>query len=203
MIPHDTQDLGRGFSDKVSSAQGAFRSVLDAMARPGLAPAIEVDFEAPAGLGPAMAALALTLFDHDTPVWRDEALNGEAVARWMRFHTGAPLTGDPAQAAFALIGDPSKLSGFDRFALGTSDYPDRSTTLILQVASLTTGAPLLLRGPGIKGEAVLAPDPLPPGFLSMCEANHVLFPRGVDLVFCTAEGIAALPRTTRVALKGT
>jgi alpha-D-ribose 1-methylphosphonate 5-triphosphate synthase subunit PhnH len=197
MIP--TQNIGRGFSDKVLSAQGAFRSLLDAMARPGLAPEIKVDCEAPAGLGPATAALALTLFDHDTPVWRDEALNGEAVARWLRFHTAAPLTGDPAQAAFALIGDPARLADFSRFAVGTSDYPDRSTTLILQVASLTSGAPLLLRGPGIEGEAKLAPGPLPPGFVAMCEANRALFPRGVDLVFCAGDSIAALPRTTRVS----
>lgn len=195
------QDIGRGFSDKVLSAQRTFRSMLDAMARPGHAPAVNVDLEAPAGLSPAMAALALTLFDHDTPVWRDDALNGEAVAHWLRFHTGAPLTGDPEQAAFALIGDPARLDDFSRFSLGTSDYPDRSTTLILQVATLDAGAPLVLRGPGIKGEASFAPDPLPKDFIALFEANHALFPRGVDLVFCAGESIAALPRTTRVSRK--
>lgn len=195
------QDIGRGFSDKVLSAQSAFRSMLDAMARPGHVPAIEVDLEPPAGLSPALAALALTLLDHETPVWRDAMLNTEAVARWLRFHTGAPLTGDPAQAAFALIGDPARLDDFSQFALGTGDYPDRSTTLILQVESLDAGASLVLRGPGIKGEASLAPDPLPSDFVALCEANRALFPRGVDLVFCAGDKIAALPRTTRVSRK--
>lgn len=195
-------DIGRGFSNTVQSAQCTFRSVLDALSRPGSAPAVKVDLEAPEGLGPAVAALALTLFDHDTPIWRDEALNGAAVARWLRFHTGAPLTGDPAQAAFALIGDPARLGDLSRFALGTSDYPDRSTTLILQVESLTTGVQLVLRGPGIKGEASLAPTPLPQDFIALWEANRALFPRGVDFVFCAGDNIAALPRTTRVTLKG-
>lgn len=194
-------DLGRRFSDKVLSAQAAFRSMLDAMARPGHAPTIAIDFDAPAGLAPATAALALSLFDHDTPIWRDDALNGEALGRWLRFHAGAPLTNDPAQAAFALIGDAARRSDFSRFALGTNDYPDRSTTLILQVESLSAGSPLLLTGPGIKEAATLAPDPLPPDFIAQWEANRALFPRGVDLVFCAGDRLAALPRTTRVSLK--
>jgi alpha-D-ribose 1-methylphosphonate 5-triphosphate synthase subunit PhnH len=28
--------------------------------------------------------------------------------------------------------------------------------------------------------------------------NHALFPRGVDLLFVTADAVAALPRSTRV-----
>jgi alpha-D-ribose 1-methylphosphonate 5-triphosphate synthase subunit PhnH len=197
-----TQNIGRGFSDKVQSGQATFRSVMDAMARPGHAPAIVVDFESPPDLNAAAAALALTLFDHDTPVWRDDALNSDAIARWLRFHTGAPLTGDASQAAFALIGNPAKLVDLESFSLGTHDYPDRSTTLILQVESLTAGVPLSLAGPGIKDVATLAPSPLPEDFVAVLEANRALFPRGVDFIFCTGDGIAALPRTTRVTRKG-
>ena len=39
--------------------------------------------------------MALTLCDHDTPVWLDPVLAAsEAVAGWLRFHTGAPLVTD-------------------------------------------------------------------------------------------------------------
>ena len=38
---------------------------------------------------------------------------------------------------------------FDRFALGTSEYPDRSTTLVLQVDRFGGGEGLSLAGPGI------------------------------------------------------
>jgi alpha-D-ribose 1-methylphosphonate 5-triphosphate synthase subunit PhnH len=194
--------LERGFSDAVLSAQTAFRAVLDAMARPGTTPVMSSDAGVPAGLAPATATLALTLFDHDTPIWRDEALNSEAIAQWLRFHTGAPLTGDPAQAAFALIGDVAALTDIRRFSFGTADYPDRSTTFICQVDTLTAGTPLVLSGPGIKDTSELAPSPLPPDFIAMCEANHALFPRGCDFLLCAGEHIAALPRTTRVRLKG-
>lgn len=194
--------LERGFSDAVLSAQSAFRAVLDAMSRPGTTPAMSSDAGVPDGLSPSTATLALTLFDHDTPIWRDAALNSEAIAQWLRFHTGAPLTGDPAQAAFALIGDVGSFSDISRFSKGTSDYPDRSTTLIFQVETLTTGTSLVLSGPGIKDTAELAPAPLPPDFIAMCAANHALFPRGCDFLFCAGEHIAALPRTTRIKLKG-
>lgn len=194
--------LERGFSDPVLSAQAAFRAVLDAMARPGSMPAVAADAGVPHALAPATATLALTLFDHDTPIWRDEALNADDLGQWLRFHTGAPLTGNPAQAAFALIGDAAALADLDRFSMGTADYPDRSTTLILQLDTLTTGEPLVLSGPGIKGTAELAPAPLPPRFIEMLEANRALFPRGCDLLLCAGEHVAALPRTTRVRRKG-
>jgi alpha-D-ribose 1-methylphosphonate 5-triphosphate synthase subunit PhnH len=194
--------LEHGFSDAVLSAQTAFRAVLDAMARPGTTPIMTSDAGVPAGLAPAMATLALTLFDHDTPIWRDEALNSEAIAQWLRFHTGAPLTGDPAQAAFALIGNVAALTDIHRFSTGSADYPDRSTTFILQVETLTAGLPLVLSGPGIKETSELAPSPLPPDFIAMLDANHALFPRGCDFLFCAGEHIAALPRTTRVRPKG-
>ena len=81
------------------------------------------------------AAIALALFDHDTPVWLDAALAAAPdVAAWLRFRTGAPIVTEPDAAAFALVCDPRGLPPFEEFNLGTAEYPDRSTTIILQVA---------------------------------------------------------------------
>ena len=77
------------------------------------------------------------------------------VAKWLKFHTGAPVIADSSICSFALIGDASALPALDRFAFGSNEYPDRSTTLILQVESLTEGSRFELRGPGIDGTAVL------------------------------------------------
>ena len=55
------------------------------------------------------AAIALTLFDHDTPVWLDGRMSATAdVAKWLKFHTSAPVIADSSIASFALIGDPAK-----------------------------------------------------------------------------------------------
>src|SRR6202051_3159834 len=149
-------ELPAGFADKVLSAQSTFRSVMDAMARPGSVQQIGIATGAPSPLMRGAAAIALTLFDHDTPVWLDAAMSATPdVKKWLKFHTGAPVIADSSICSFALIGDPKTLPALDRFAFGSNEYPDRSTTLILQVESLTQGAALELRGAGIHGTAVL------------------------------------------------
>ena len=147
-------ELPSGFADKVLSAQTTFRSVMDAMARPGSVQRITASAGAPAGVMRGTAAIALTLFDHDTPIWLDTVMSTTPdVARWLKFHTSAPVIADTSIASFALIGDAANLPPLDRFAFGSNEYPDRSTTLILQVESLREGMSFALCGPGIDGTA--------------------------------------------------
>ena len=196
-------ELRGGFADKVLSAQSTFRSVMDAMARPGSIQRIAAVAGAPGAMMRGAAAMALTLFDHDTPVWLDPLMSGTAdVTKWLKFHTGAPVTANSSICSFAMIGDPRALPALDRFALGSNEYPDRSTTLILQVESLTQGAAFELRGPGIDGTAVLQAAVQPADLFERLEINQTLFPRGIDVVLVADDAIAAIPRTTRLAAKG-
>jgi len=196
-------ELPAGFADKVLSAQSTFRSVMDAMARPGSVQRIAAAAGTPAALMRGSAAIALTLFDHDTPIWLDPAMSATSdVAKWLKFHTSAPVIADPSIAGFALIGDPRNLLALDRFALGSNEYPDRSTTLILQVESLTQGAGLELRGPGIGGTATLRAQVQPRDLFERLAINAALFPRGIDVVLVHDDAIVAIPRTTRLVAKG-
>jgi alpha-D-ribose 1-methylphosphonate 5-triphosphate synthase subunit PhnH len=189
-----------GVGSAVFAAQSVFRKVMDATARPGSIHTVATVSGAPAALAPASAAIALTLFDHDTPVWLDALLqSSDEVAAWLRFQTGCPIVADPAQSAFALVSDAAAAPAFESFAAGTQDYPDRSTTLILQVTTLSSGPELSLSGPGIRGTASLCAASLPGEFLERQAANRALFPRGVDLLLVAGHELAALPRTTVVA----
>ena len=87
------------------------------------------------------------------------------------------------------------MSALSAFAQGTPDYPDRSTTLILQVETLTT-AGWKLEGAGILGTTRFSAAPLPADFAVQMRANHAAFPCGVDLLFATRASLAALPRST-------
>jgi alpha-D-ribose 1-methylphosphonate 5-triphosphate synthase subunit PhnH len=196
-------ELPAGFADKVLSAQTTFRSVMDAMARPGSVQRVAAASGAPAALMLGTAAIALTLFDHDTPVWLDPLLSETSdVGKWLKFHTGAPVIADSSISSFAVIGDARALPALGRFALGTNEYPDRSTTVILQVESLTQGAAFELRGPGIDGAAVLRATLQPADLFERLAINAVLFPRGIDVVLVADDAVVAIPRTTRLAAKG-
>lgn len=194
--------LAPAFAEPVLEAQSAFRAVMQAMSRPGLVQQLDHDLSPPAPLSAGAAAVALTLFDYETPVWLDGPLSkADDVSHWLRFHTSAPITRDPQQAAFALIADAANAPEFNSFALGTPDYPDRSTTLILQIDDMSGGFPLALTGPGIDGEQTLSARPLPENFANRMSENRALFPRGVDLLLVTGEAVVAIPRSTHVGKK--
>ena len=77
-------------------------------------------------------------------------------------------------------------------------YPDRSTTLILQVESLTQGREYRLSGPGIESIALLRATIAPKDLFDRLAINAALFPRGIDVVLVADDAIVAIPRTTRL-----
>jgi alpha-D-ribose 1-methylphosphonate 5-triphosphate synthase subunit PhnH len=198
-----TAALAPGFGDAVLASQRQFRALLEAMSRPGRVVRLGGELPEPPGpsFQPASYALALALVDLETPVWLDAALRQPAVEASLRFHCGCPLVDEPGAAAFAFAAEPARLPELARFAQGTPAYPDRSTTLVLQVAGLEAGGGaggggVRLTGPGIDGAASLAVAGLAPGFWGEFRANHGMFPQGVDVVLVAGRGVAALPRST-------
>ncbi|MBZ9699972.1 MULTISPECIES: phosphonate C-P lyase system protein PhnH [unclassified Mesorhizobium] len=193
------QSIEGGFADPVFNAQTVFRAVMDAMARPGSVQPLPALARPPAPLSATSGAVALALCDNDTPLWLDPALHASAaVMSWLGFHSGAPLANTPADAHFAFVASPAEMMALDGFSQGTQDYPDRSTTLILQVGDLTSGTPLLLEGPGIEKTATIAPARMPRHFIEQWKQNINRFPRGVDIILAAHDSLACLPRTTRI-----
>lgn len=189
-----------GLPDPVLDSQRVFRAVLDALARPGHIIPSPVMPEAPRPLTGVAAALALTLLDFETPLWLDADMSAGGVAEYLRFHCGMPLVTSPDEAQFALVTTPATMPALKRFNQGIAEYPERSTTVIVQVSGLTGGRAVTLRGPGIDGEARLAVAGLPDSFWPQWDENRALFPCGVDVIFAGPDGYAALPRSTRVEI---
>ena len=188
-----------GFADPVLDGQAAFRNLMDAMARPGTVVAFPAAVTPPGSLTAELAAIALTLADHETVVWLDPLLAADAaIGAWLAFHTGARVTADPAEAGFAFLSGFAALPPLGAFAAGDDAYPDRSTTLVIAVEALEPVGDLALAGPGIDGEQRLGVAGWPDGLTDALAANRALFPRGVDLVLAAPGAIAALPRTTRI-----
>lgn len=200
-----TLDLSRiapAFADPVRESQAVFREVMECMARPGRITRFDRAPEAPAGVDKAAGAVALTLFDFETLVWLDPALAESEAEAWLRFHCGCPLTKKAQDAAFALVTDIAKAPVMAAFNQGDAKYPDRSTTVILQIAALEGGPTVTLSGPGIQTTTDIAPQGLPQDFWSQLETNQAQFQFGVDVLLVADDRLLALPRTTTAQIKG-
>jgi len=180
-----------------------FRTIMTAMSRPGRLHAFLPSVTAPPPLLPGTAAILLTLCDFQTPIYLTPEMAGLDVTKYLRFHTGAPLTPNAADGSFAVL-----VAGLDRppltdFPQGTHEYPDRSATLLIQVPRISAGGPVALRGPGIASTADLTVEGMDAGFWREMMRNHDGFPIGVDVVFVSPDAICACPRSTTVSLRET
>lgn len=189
------QAITQGFSEPVHQAQQVFRRVLDAMARPGHIHTLAGLPPAAPGLSPAATAVCLSLADFETPLWLDPQAAG--ARDHLVFHCSAPVTDTPRQAMFAAIAMPRQLTDFTLFNPGSDEYPETSTTLIVEVTGLGNQGGQALAGPGIPRTTQLQVDGVAQNFWQQVRENHALFPRGVDLILTCNEQIAALPRSVR------
>ena len=122
--------------------------------------------------------------------------------------TGASLTSVKADARFAFVEAGTPVPSLTQFSLGTQEYPDRSTTLVIEVAALDGGQPLQLTGPGIRDTATITPKGLPETFLRQWSDNREIFPRGVDVIYDNVGGkilndmLACIATNARVVICG-
>lgn len=186
-----------GLQHPVYDSIKVFRAVADAMSHPGLIRHVPVRPPAPTQLTPAAAALCLTLLDFETTLWLQQP--ERAVSDYVRFHCGCPLVAAPAGAAFALISSTVEMPALSAFNAGNPEYPDRSATLLVQVASLSNASGVRLNGPGLRETVYLDVAGISAAWWRELQASRAAFPCGVDIVFTWGERIAALPRTTLVA----
>lgn len=194
----DTSLLMPGFADAVFDGQAAFRAVLDALAYAGRVHEVASALDGPAPLHPATTALALSLFDFETPIWLDAATGNHAVAEFLKFHAGCPIVAKPADAGFAVIADPASMPLLDVFYIGEDRYPDRSATLVIQVESLVEGQPMRWTGPGIKDSLEVGIGGLPDNFWHRWALNHELYPLGLDVIFVSGTAVVGMPRGIKV-----
>lgn len=192
--------LEGGFAAPVMQSQATFRAVMDALANPGTPQTLVTPAAVHSRIPPELASIMLTLADHDTSIWLDDELRAAlTVLDFVSFHTGATIVSEPGRAVLAFAASAAQLPPLALFNLGTQEYPDRSTTIVLSVPALTGGDTLITRGPGIRDHGHIAPVGLPADFIDQWSANRELFPRGIDLLLVADGQVMGLPRSTRIA----
>ena len=184
-----------GFTDPVHNSQRTFRALSDALARPGIRQSMP-SLTAPSGLTPSCAAACLTLLDLETSVWLQSCIS-ESIRSWLLFHTGCRFTTNPQRADFAIIIDVDSAPALEQFCYGTPEYPEASTSILMQIPSLEGGSEVTLTGPGILDSMAIAP-PLAPEFWQQWQEMTTEYPLGVDVWFFADAQILGLPRTARL-----
>lgn len=208
MTSYELADIAAGFASPVQGSQRMFRVVLQATARPGRIQQLPAEalsaLQAPAPMGRAMCAALLTLLDAEVRAHFSGRLHTEEVRRYLSFHCGAQES-DAASADFvAAHAQDVTRETLSSLRDGSDQAPQDGATLLVEVPSLLPqgrGARLVLRGPGVNGEARLAVDGLAETFWRERMAREVMFPRGIDLLLTCGERFAAIPRSTRIALE--
>ncbi len=190
--------VSSGFSDPVHNAQHTFRSVLSALAEPALPQSVEVTLPN-LGVSDAALAIVLTLTDFDTLLWLSPSIAAHSdMCTYLQFHTGAPITANPAEADFALASSVDDLPEFTDFCLGSAMVPESSTTVILDVSDFTSGEPAQLEGPGFSQPRRLAPAGFNRVHWDQLRKNHSRFPAGIDLLLCCERRVIGLPRSSTI-----
>lgn len=188
--------------DEVFDAQRHFRTLLDAMARPGrVARFAPLAISPPEGLHKASAYVAMALLNGDATF--HTTVGGGAAAAYLRANTHSREVGPESADFLFLEGDvPSHLVELAK--AGVAAYPDTGATIVVQVgtvgaSSANGGLHLEVEGPGVERTARVCVTGLDGALLAAFVARNVEFPLGLDALLVSAdECVVGLPRTSRL-----
>lgn len=196
-------NVSSGFENIERDSQNIFRQVLNSFSRPGIAFDINPRVKSSASVTYSIGvSLLLALMETGSVLYTPGELIDSNLSNFLKFHTGCKLTTIANQAHYIWVQDPQCLPSLSSCALGSVEYPEKSSTLIIEVESFKSPTQLSANhtwhGPGIKEGIDLEIMGLNDSFWKERQEIRLLYPCGVDIIFCTATQIVALPRSTRV-----
>ncbi|MFD8279072.1 phosphonate C-P lyase system protein PhnH [Streptomyces solisilvae] len=193
-----TAELVTAAKLRPAQAQGVFRAVLDALARPGTVARFPSDV--PGAVPPALLPV-LALADLGTGVRVLEEDGSRCWSDVVSVATDAPAVAlEKARLAAAVR--PVAAEEILRLHRGTADAPEDGAVLCLPVTALEGGPSVWrLSGPGVPGERDVAPQGAPDGFVAARAEAVAGIPAGADLLLATPDGrVMGLPRSTTITI---
>ena len=181
-------------TSRAAREQTVFRTLLNAMARPGSIAHLDIE-----GVNP-LVAIAEALVDHEVTfaVAPDRQEITEAILRQTGSHAGS------VEASEYVFCDAEALAQVLQAATdGTWEYPDAGATVVCLVSAITSSSglegegALVLSGPGIRNTATIYVEGFGVEARRAFAERNASRPLGLDLVMVTAEGtVACLTRYT-------
>jgi alpha-D-ribose 1-methylphosphonate 5-triphosphate synthase subunit PhnH len=182
-----------GFDDPALGSQQTFRAILDAMGHPGQLITIRENPCAPDVFNSASAAACLTLLDYETPVWTDIDWRSPAIS-WLQFVCGSSVVTEPCMANFAIITQPATMPPLDYFRIGRYEYPDKATTIVVQVDDIYPGTDKKYSNIFVNKTARLEIKGVTENFWYQWQQLSSRHPLGIDIFFTCDDVLTVLPK---------
>ena len=196
-------NISPSFENTERDSQIIFRQVLNSFSRPAvpfeISPRVKSSKTDSARVG---TSLLLALMDTGSSLHLLLKEHDNNLADFLKFHTGCRIASGPEQANYIWVQSSERLPSLMECALGSAEFPEASSTLIIDVegfkidANSSNHSPWT--GPGINGELYIEIMGLNDQFWSDRKNIRPLFPCGVDVIFCSPTHIVSLPRSTRI-----
>ncbi len=187
-----------GYESRAVEASHDFRVLMNALSRPGTRQPVPHNTEKVEGLNAGSVVAALTLCDHETTVFLEESDANDKVHDFLTFRCGCTIITDVADADFLFFASFPPPSVLDTLKTGSSQYPDRSATAIIQVDTIEQTGSLNFQGPGILDRHLLGISAIGSDFIDWWAGNNQRFPLGIDAFLTTDDAIVGLPRTVKI-----
>jgi alpha-D-ribose 1-methylphosphonate 5-triphosphate synthase subunit PhnH len=185
-----------GFDEPALGSQQTFRAILTAMEHPGRLVTIHQIPAAPDVFNWASAATCLTLLNRETPVWTDIDDQSSAVS-WLQRCCQSSLVTEPGMANFAIVTQPVAMPDLEYFRVGTYDYPENATTVLVQVDDILPGAAYKTAGTGVDQKPQLELRGIPDHFWHQWRQLSGRHPLGIDIFITCEDVLTALPKSDR------
>ena len=186
--------------DLVFDCQKIFKSVMNAMAKPGTVFSIKEQSDKLEEQNSVPLAIAMTFMDNRCTVYVD---GNDDLLSMIREKTLA-VKSDLEKADFVVVPEVEEKESLgvellDSAKVGTLPEPHKSAMVIVGLHAIEGDTALVLEGPGVKGQKKVTFSQAAAMWLARRETLKYEFPCGTDILFYTDSGeIKGIPRTLKV-----
>ena len=188
-----------GFDGPAVGSHQTFRAILAAMENPGQLVTIRENPHAPDVFNTASAATCLMLLDFETTVWTDIDWRSPAIG-WLQLCCGCSVVTESCMANFAIITKPANMPALDYFRIDRNEYPERPTTMVVQVDDILPAVYEHYSNSFVDNTARLEYKGVADIFWDQWSQLSLLHPLGIDIFFTCDDVLSALPKMKRIEM---
>lgn len=195
------------YFDEVFDTQTAFRSIMQALARPGQLQKLDAmkKLNPPKPLNAATACIGLTLMSQDS-LFHVEEQQFPQGKEYFSVNTSARFC-EISEAAFLYIQGQDSTATIAKAHTGLLEYPETSATVIIDVMAMSEepmadALALNMQGPGVLDEKTVFIKGINPEILGMIQAKNGEYPLGIDVFMTDKKNqVLGIPRTNQFKWK--